>query len=334
MRPLVHVAAPSRLHFGLWSLGSSRHAPREEPPQRQYGGVGAMIDRPGLKLFIAPADALAASGPLAERALTFARRWAEFHGCDPPLCQIRVEAGAPEHVGLGTGTQLALAIAAGLSAWSGLPGQTPQELALSVGRGLRSAVGTYGFVMGGLIVEQGKLPGEPISPLDCRIDLPADWRFVLVRPMHAAGLSGEEEAAAMDQLPGVPAAVTAALIAEAGERMVPAAATADFPAFAASVYRYGCLSGQCFAARQGGPYNGPVLTALVEAIRSLGYEGVGQSSWGPTLFVVAPSDEAARSLIVQLRERDRSWRLKMQISKPCNDGAQIDYWAPGTWTMD
>src|SRR5213076_1599219 len=99
-----------------------------------------------------------------------------------PPCRIHISASIPEHAGLGSGTQVALSIAAGLSALCGLPSQTPQELALSVSRGLRSAVGTYGFVFGGLIVEQGKLSDEPISPLDCRIDLPDDWRFVLLRP--------------------------------------------------------------------------------------------------------------------------------------------------------
>jgi beta-RFAP synthase len=287
-----------------------------------------MIEQPGLKLSIAPAAELKTIGKLAERAAGFARRWAEFHGRDPPRCQIVLEATPPEHAGLGTGTQLGLAVAAGLNAWCGLPDQTPQELALSVGRGLRSAVGTYGFAMGGLVVEQGKLSGEPISPLDCRIDLPADWRFVLVRHADAAGLSGEDEAAAMAELPTVPPAVTKELVDEVCQRLVPAAATADFDEFAASLYRYGRASGQCFAARQGGPYNGPVLTELVDRIRSLGFPGVGQSSWGPTLFAVAASDQAARSLVSQLRENDRDEWLNLQIATPCNSGARIEYHAP------
>ena len=333
MHPLVHVTAPSRMHFGLWSLGSSSESNDTQgvPSRtlRQFGGVGAMIDQPGLQLTIAPAAGLSATGPLAERALIFARRWSEFHGWDVPRCKIRIESAPPEHIGLGTGTQLALSIAAGLGALAGLPDQTPQELALSVGRGLRSAVGTYGFVMGGLIVEQGKLPGEPISPLDCRIDLPQAWRFVLVRPMNIAGLAGEEESAAIARLPRVSPEITAALIAEAGERLIPAAATADFPAFAASLYRYGRQSGQCFAARQGGPYNGPLLTALVEAIREMGYEGVGQSSWGPTLFVAAPSQEVAESLAGRLREHQAAGTLKLQIAQPCNTGAQIEVYPAG-----
>src|SRR5262249_44809242 len=151
-------------------------------------------------------------------------------------------------------------VAGGLNAFCGLPSQTPQELALSVGRGLRSAVGTYGFVFGGLIVEQGKLSCEPISPLDCRIDLPEEWRFVLIRPRGLVGLAGEKEGEAFGSLPAVPQAVTEELIALVRDRLVPAAATADFAQFAESLYSYGRLSGECFAARQGGPFNGPLLT--------------------------------------------------------------------------
>jgi predicted sugar kinase len=185
-------------------------------------------------------------------------------------------------------------------------------------------VGTYGFVQGGLIVEQGKLPGEPISPLDCRIDLPAPWRFVLVRPQGLAGLAGDDEAAAMAGLPAIPATMTEQLIAEVRDRLVPAAATGDFPSFAASLFRYGRQSGQCFAARQGGPYNGLVLTRLVEQIRELGAEGVGQSSWGPTLFVVQPNQTDAETLVQRLRSVSAGESLDIVIAPPANRGARIE----------
>ncbi len=316
MSRLVHIAAPSRLHFGLWSLASASG--------RQFGGVGAMVERPGLTLMIRPAEQFEVCGPLADRAATFARRWAEFHRVAAPDCRIEIESAPPEHAGLGTGTQLGLSIAAGLSAFAGLPSQSPQELALSVGRGLRSAVGTYGFVQGGLIVEQGKLPGEPISPLDCRLDLPAAWRFLLIRPKDLVGLAGDDESAAIASLPEIAPAVTQRLIAEARDHLVPAAATGDFAVFAESLYRYGRLSGQCFAPRQGGPYNGPVLTRLVEQLRACGAAGVGQSSWGPTLFVAQPSQAAAETLLRQLHELPDLPPLDASIAPPANRGAQID----------
>src|SRR5207244_1825932 len=160
----------------------------------------------------------------------------EFHRRSMPRCHIQIASAIPSHAGLGSGTQLALSIAAGLSVFYDLPNQSPQELALSVGRALRSAVGTYGFAFGGLIVEQGKLPDEPISPLDCRLDLPNDWRFVLVRPRGLSGLAAADEIEAFASLPAVPQRVTEQLIALVRERLVPAAATADFDLFSESLY--------------------------------------------------------------------------------------------------
>jgi beta-ribofuranosylaminobenzene 5'-phosphate synthase len=315
LRP-VSVSAPSRLHFGLWSLASAAG--------RQFGGVGAMIDEPGIRLVIRPSQELHATGPLAERAIEFARRWAAFQQQASPPCHIEVVSAPPDHVGLGSGTQLALAVAAGLNAFHDLTIESAQELANSVGRGLRSAVGTYGFLFGGLVIEQGKLPDEPISPLDCRLDLPAEWRFVLVRPHGLAGLAGEDEAAAIGGLPAVPQAITDELIALAYEKIVPAAVRGDFDAFADSLYRYGHLAGEIFAARQGGPYNGPVLTALVARIREFGFAGVGQSSWGPTVFAAAPSHAEADRLARCLRTGLAAGELEMTIARPSRNGAQIE----------
>ena len=112
MSQVVRVSAPSRLHFGLLSLGAQ--------DRRQYGGAGVMIDAPGLRLSLRPAERLAAAGPLAERALALARRFAAQSGLgEEPSVQIDVEAAAPEHAGLGTGTQLALSIAAGIDRLAG-----------------------------------------------------------------------------------------------------------------------------------------------------------------------------------------------------------------------
>ena len=315
MSPVVHITAPSRLHFGLWSLGGVG--------ARQFGGVGAMIEKPALKLTVTEASDFSTAGQCAVLAVDYARRWATFHQRQLPSCYLTIEQAIPQHAGLGSGTQLALAVAAALNAFAGLPSQTPTELALSVGRGLRSAVGTYGFVFGGLIIEQGKLADEPISPLDCRIDLPDDWRFVLIRPRGLAGLAGGDEADAFAALAAVPPNVTEELIAETRDRLVPAAAAADFPVFARSLYHYGRLSGEIFAARQGGPYNGPIIAALVDEIRSRGWQGVGQSSWGPTVFVIVPSDTDAAKLVADLTRRHGA-RMETTIAAPANQGARVE----------
>ena len=149
-------------------------------------------------------------------------------------------------------------------------------------------------------------------------------RFVLIRPPVKHGLSGRDEQRAFDQLPAVPSEVSKRLCEEARQRMVPAATEADFDAFSESVYRFGVLAGGCFADAQGGAYNGRELESLVQLIRSLGVSGVGQSSWGPTLFAVLPDQPAAESFQGELAESRAANDLHIQITAPDNDGAIID----------
>lgn len=316
----VEVTTPLRLHFGLFSFGGAG---------QQFGGVGAMAGLAGPRVRVTPAERLKTTGPLAIRARQFAERWSGSQGWkDLPACHIEVIDSPPEHAGLGVGTQLALAVATGLNVFFDRPIPSPAELAISVGRGLRSAVGTYGFAHGGLVVEQGKLPGEPISPLDCQLDIPAAWRFALIRPrasanLVAGGMAGPAELEAFAGLPAVPASVTQRLVAEVCERLVPAAAQERFDEFSESVYQFGREAGLCFAALQGGPYNGPLLVALVSAVRALGIRGVGQSSWGPTLFALLPGDAPFADFAARLRGQFPAADLSIELVPPNNRGATV-----------
>jgi len=324
----VHVTAGSRLHFGLFSLGR-RFVDGAPAQQRSYGGVGMMVDRPGLQLSIEPAARFAADGPLAERAGKFAARWAEETTDGRlPDCRIHVALAPPEHSGLGVGTQLGLSVAAGLNAFAGRPSAGPRRLAELTARGARSAVGVHGFFHGGVIVEDGKLPGESLSPLAHRCDAPRAWRMVLACPRSAVGLSGSGERQAFRELPPVPLDITRMLRREVDERMLPALEAADFARFSRSVYQFGKAAGECFAPVQGGPYNGALLADIVRAARRLGVEGVGQSSWGPTIFCLLPDESAARDFVARLRDALPQHAIEYTVAAPCNRGALIESRSP------
>jgi beta-ribofuranosylaminobenzene 5'-phosphate synthase len=312
----LHVRAPSRLHFGLFSFGN---------PGRQFGGVGVMVAQPALHLIIRPADAFTTSGPLADELFTCAQRCCDVWGLPGlPSCRIELESAPPRHVGLGSGTQLACAVVTGLGAWYRRPPLSPEDLARATGRGRRSAVGTYGFVHGGLIVESGRLPDDVLSPLERRLAVPAAWRFVLVECDQQAGLAGLDEQQAFAQLPPVSDAVRLAMREEVERHMIPAVVAEDCQAFGDSVYRYGHRAGLSFAAVQGGPYNGPYVTGLVEEIRALGYMGVGQSSWGPTVFCVVENDDVAERLKRELLSRRHGEHLDILITSADNRGAVVE----------
>jgi beta-RFAP synthase len=304
------------LHFGLYGFGHV-HA-------RQFGGVGAMIDQPRTRLRVTPARTLLLRGPQRERIAEFVSRWQAFHRIeDTPGCVLELIESPPAHAGLGSGTQLGLAVAAALNQFVGLPMGSPLELALSVGRGLRSAVGTYGFMQGGLIVERGKLTSDPLSPLDLRASIPDDWRFVLVTPTQVESISGSAEIQAFASLEPVAEATAQRLIALVREEMVPQLMAGDCPAFGETLYAYCRQAGLAFARVQGGPYNGPVLTELIDTFRRWGIHGVGQSSWGPTLFCLFSELGAAESFVQRVQSLPAAAALKVAIVAPRNTGASL-----------
>lgn len=283
-----------------------------------------MIDRPGLRLRIDAADSLEVVGALSGRTRETALRWLESSDSNEKLrCRLEVVSAPNLHAGLGVGTQLALAIATGLNKLYDREPLAVEELAKSVGRGLRSAVGTYGFEAGGLIAEQGKLPEESVSPLIERVAMPSQWRFVLATPNEYAGLHGTAEQSAFDQLPPVSLEITNRLTQIMCDRMLPAAKSAQFSEFSEAVYDFGFLAGSCFEPIQGSAYNGPALENLVQKIRSLGIRGVGQSSWGPTIYSLCESESQANSLAQDLQSQGNRNQYEIVIAAPNNRGALV-----------
>jgi beta-RFAP synthase len=227
-------------------------------------------------------------------------------------------------VGLGSGTQLGLAIVTALNRFVSQPSQDPAALTRAAGRGRRSAVGTYGFLHGGLIVERGRLPDQPLAELQLHLDLPDQWRFVLARPTAESGLSGYAESQAFQDLPRPPTSLRAALCSELQRNLVPAAKARDIDSFGESLYRYGRLAGLFFVKAQGGPYNGPRIASLVDQLRKMGVAGVGQSSWGPTVFALTDSPKEAERLVDHLRGEYPESGLDLSICRVSNTGARIE----------
>jgi beta-ribofuranosylaminobenzene 5'-phosphate synthase len=205
-----------------------------------------------------------------------------------------VVAAIPQHVGLGSGTKLALAVARALAALEGRQLDAP-ALAEAAGPAPRSAVGMWTFGLGGLVVEGGRRPGiERAAPLLAHHPVPEEWRIVLVVPAAEPGLSGAAEDEAFGRL--APDAERSAVIAQVVlTSLLPALVERELEEFGAALTRVQQLVGDSFAAAQGGRFH-PRAGALVEALLRLGAAGAGQSSWGPAVYGVVGSAAAAREL--------------------------------------
>jgi beta-ribofuranosylaminobenzene 5'-phosphate synthase len=285
----VRVEAPARLHLGMLAVGDAGTRP--------FGGLGVAVERPAVVLEAEPADDLSVDGGDAERALAFARRCRDALGLAGGA-HLRVLEAIPSHVGLGSGTKLALAVAQALAAVHDRAIDAP-ALAEAAGRAARSAVGMWTFAHGGLVVEGG-VRGEGSAPLLMRHAMPDEWRIVIVVPDAEPGLSGPAEAQAFERL--VPSAERSAAIAQLVlTSLLPALVERELEEFGGALTRVQQLVGDEFASMQGGRFH-PRAGALVEALLRGGAAGAGQSSWGPAVYGVVGSEAAGRDLARRMED--------------------------------
>jgi beta-ribofuranosylaminobenzene 5'-phosphate synthase len=291
----VFVDAPARLHFGLLDLRGGLG--------RRYGGIGAAAPAPTVLVSARAADTLDVRGEDAARASDYARRFQAHHDAGRRVggACVHVHRTVPSHAGLGSGTQLALAVARALAELYGVATAAP-ELARAVGRARRSAVGTWTFAGGGLVVEGGRRPeSDDVGPLLARLPFPPTWRCVVAVPLSSPGLSGTDEAAAFARLPQPPEGDAERVAHLVLMGLLPALADADLVTFGAALSAIQVLTGRWFAAVQGGAFAPGPSEELVRRMAEWGAPGVGQSSWGPAVYGIVDGEDAGRRLAERVR---------------------------------
>jgi beta-RFAP synthase len=297
----VRVVAPCRLHFGLMHVPTEgmEHLPR-------FGGVGLMVESPSLTVTVERSAGWSASGSLGIRGLEFLKliweKCPENHyrgGAFHVLAE-----GPSEHVGLGVGTALGMAVAHAYFREIARPVPEPIELARLAGRGLRSGIGVHGSWAGGLIVDPGKSHEQDVTQHVERAEWPAEWRVVLLQPPVVPGWYGDREKAAFarTRTPTETESTANRLSELAYGELLPAARAKDFERVSTALYSYNRLAGEPFAVDQGGAYAGPEVAGIIDTVRSWGIRGVGQSSWGPTVFALVEDESRANELVGRARD--------------------------------
>jgi beta-RFAP synthase len=283
----IFVEAPARLHFGVLDLRGALG--------RWFGGIGAAASAPTLLVSAAPAQTLCVHGEDADRAAHFARRFLDHHGIAGGA-DVVVHRALPPHAGLGSGTQLALAVARALAELHHRA-VDPPALARAVGRARRSAIGTWTFATGGLVVEGGRhRDRDDCGPLLARLSFPPEWRCIVVIPDAEPGISGTTEEDAFARLPQ-PAERDVERVAHLVlMALLPALADGDLTGFGAALTQIQDITGRWFAAVQGSTFAPGPSGELVHRMAEWGASGVGQSSWGPTVYGIVEGDAAAARL--------------------------------------
>ncbi|MFI3185892.1 MAG: GHMP kinase [Methylococcaceae bacterium] len=289
---------------------------------RNFGSIGVALNEINTRLSVTVAEQLTLSGLAAPR----------LEKCLSMLCDvlqvsdklnINIEALIPEHVGLGSGTQMCLAIGMALNEFYNL-GLTVREIAAVTDRGLRSGIGIGVFEQGGLVVDGGRGEKTITPPVLVHMDVPDDWRFILVFDQRGQGLHGQQEIQAFKELPPFPQQEAARLCYLLLMQGLPAVAEHDLGKFGDAITQLQRSVGEHFASAQGGVFTSPEVAAAMQWLALQGAVAIGQTSWGPTGFCAIEGADLAESITDQARLAFAHFdKLNFVVASARNSGGDI-----------
>lgn len=320
----IKVESTARLHMGFFDLHGGLG--------RKFGSIGLSIDAPKISLSAKYAEKVLVTGEstvpvkVLERVNMLAENFLHKFGIKTGVA-LNIKQHIPEHAGLGSGTQSALAIGAAINQLYGL-GLSTQQISILSGRGGRSGIGIAAFDLGGLLIDGGRsldATESTVPPLLVRYDFSADWKILLIFDNSFTGVNGKAELEAFKTLPVFPENLAAHLCRHVLMQAMPALVEHDLNAFGKCIQVLQSHVGDYFAPAQGGRYASSKVANVLKRLEKDGLACFGQSSWGPTGFAVFESIEAAEKCLANLKLSFTDSALDWKICSARNHGAVISF---------
>lgn len=325
------IETPSRLHVTLIDLNGEY--------DRIDGGVGITTRSPGLIMeahegyeetsieFAGPDIPQDVTEGYQEKILSVTRKIHEYFSIEGGY-NFLVKEVFPTHSGLGSGTQLSLAVARVILEMNGLDVST-RKMAEIVGRGGTSGIGVASFESGGFIVDGGHKIGDkkgflPSSastaapaPILARYDFPPEWKIVLAIPVEEKKVFGDGEVDIFQKYCPIPLSEVRELTHLLFMKMMPAVVEEDLDRFGEAV---NTLQGVGFKKIEVELQN-PFIKKLMGDLRDSGAAGVGMSSFGPTVYAI--TDTNVNGILKAARDSMGDKTGKIILTAAQNEGARI-----------
>lgn len=298
---------------------------------RQFGSVGVALDGIHTRLSITDLGPsknnalIQASGIDADRVQAYAARLCTEFAVTRHL-KIDIAEAIRPHAGLGSGTQLALAVGHALAAQFRLE-LSPADIAKLLGRGRRSGIGISTFSQGGFHIDCGNNTADTaghLPPVFFSRPFPQDWRFILLFDNHNIGCHGTDEKNAFATLKPMPAGTADKLCRLTLMQVIPGLIHQDVHRFGRAITQIQAHVGDHFSPMQGGRFVSPAVREQLHWYEQQGAAGFGQSSWGPTGFVLCESQDIALQLVDAAAQAMPENPCEVMITGASNRGASIN----------
>ncbi|OPY44087.1 MAG: Beta-ribofuranosylaminobenzene 5'-phosphate synthase [Methanosaeta sp. PtaU1.Bin028] len=318
----VVIETPSRIHITLTELSGCSG--------RVDGGVGLTLDSPNIVVEGEMSRELQVEGDEAERARRAAQLVMDRFGLGG--AKISVRSAYRMHIGLGGGTQLAIATGKALCDLYNRQ-VSITEIASAVSRGGTSGIGTAAFEMGGFIVDGGHTfgPGKqkedfrPSSvsqnvsppPVIARHDFPESWKVLLAIPNIAKGAHGQQEMDVFREFCPVPKSDVQELCYQILVRMVPSLVEEDLDSFGQSINRVQELGFKKVEVQ----LQHPLIRHLMKEMVGAGAACSGLSSFGPAVYAI--TDSSSRDIESAARQAMGQVGGEVLVTRVRNEGARV-----------
>ncbi len=310
---IVRVSAPGRLHLGFLDL---------------HGGLGRLFGSLGLSLYdiyteleVRHSAKLHVSGPGSAKAYKYAERMLTHLNIRQGL-KLDIRQSIPEHAGLGSGTQMALAVGSAINRLFDANLALP-DIARVLDRGNRSGIGIGTFTKGGFIVDAGRSSATELPPVISQLHFPDSWRFVLVLDKRYQGVHGQEESQAFGKLGKMAEATSADLCRLLVMQVLPAIVEQNCQLFGAAITEIQACMGEYFKTIQAGVYTSAEVGEVLDQLQKQGATGIGQSSWGPTGFAIYASETEAYQALKEVRRWQQNSELELIMCRAQNERAKV-----------
>ena len=311
----MRVVAPGRLHMGFIDPSGSL--------ERRFCSIGVGLNEIATQLTLHVSDTLVVQGPQAERARHYLQELCKALAL-PDNVYVKIDTAIPDHVGLGSGTQMSLAIGVGLSRLYGLD-LSVRALAQLTNRGGRSGIGIAVFEQGGFVIDGGRSGQTLTPPVISNIAFPAEWRFILVLDESGKGFHGDQELKAFDDLPLFPQTEIEHLCFLILMQALPALAEQNLARFGHVITELQQSVGNYFAAAQGGCFTSPAVEMAINWLGERGAVALGQSSWGPTGFCLVDGAQKTDKMLKEVKkEFAHQSTLRFISASARNKGGLVD----------
>lgn len=330
----VRITTPCRIHLSL--IDENGYTGRVD------GGIGLMLDKPNV--------VFEASNSASEFQIECNHYYREsidvinekaskvfkMFNISNKNFHFNLEKYYPSHVGLGSKTQLSLAIATAITLLKNKE-ITVCNLTKLVERGGTSGIGWRGFEKGGFVLDAGHefgmgkeketfLPSSASNSADpaltiLRYPIPEHWRFVIIIPNVKKGAYGDEEVSIFQKYAPIPREEVNEVSHQILMKILPGIIKQNLTCFGEGLKRIQKIGFKKIEIS----LQHEIVKNLLSFLENYGVKGYAMSSFGPSVIGITESDSEAEELRNAVKKFLKPDNEHVYISRPNNTGAKIEF---------